>query len=559
MQDTYFLKNERLGMFVRPDNLLENVEIFNFLTRTNVCAQGIQQFLVRRLDSVSEPILLDQLQLKKSDSAEIKIHLEDKQGQYSGDLNINNDESGIHFHLELDTTEHIWLFEWSLQGIEAETVIIPALGGQSINSQMPVGNQLSYKYPFWLNAQFIIGEEKSGGFYIRSEDESTDMKLVRIRRDRSSWTVTYGFEINSRSDLKSLTADWYLDVYSGDWKNAVEIHRKWLEKSFPVVDKFNHPHCPDWVKDIKVVLEIWGARRDSEVPHHSFDQMISRIKEWKNLYPPESTLLYLPGFAENGIDSHAPSYQPSERCGGRAKFVELVNLAHDLGFRVMIHTNVLAMTFTHVLFERFKKYQVVDIFSRKQSWGLDIDGDWLAEPFFAYMNPGYKAWSDLMTKTLGELIKDYQIDAVFLDQTLLAFNTKDQPDFIKGMQDHILRLQHAFPDILFAGEGLHEQNVACLPVAQIHGLDSIKDVHALDGEEPWRQVHPVSVHLFGKYTHYIPHLLTKHPSHPAFKFQESAYKELGIIPTLVLYDSEQEMDLPEVWEMIDRAKMKNDK
>jgi hypothetical protein len=554
MNNDYLVKNANIGFSFNKENPSENVRIFNFLTSTNVCAEGNQQFLVRTTAAVSEPILLNIIKIQKSSADQVYLKISDSDDQYRGILSIQAGDLGIHFHLDLNTSEQIWIFEWILNGINAEKMIVPALGGQMMTDQMPEGSQLSYKYPFWLNAQFIIGENKKGGFSIRSQDKSSDMKLVRVKRNKSSWAVTYGFENNGRSNLKSLAADWYLDVYSGDWKHVVEVHREWLEDSFDVKKKFDHQYCPAWVRHIDFVLEIWGARRDSIVPHHSFEQIISRIKDWKNLYPPESTLLYLPGFAENGIDSHAPSYQPSKRCGGKSKFQKLIKVAHDLGYKVMVHTNVLAMTFNHAKYNEFKKYQVVDIFDRRQSWGLDMDGDWLAEPYFAYINPGYGTWGDLMVKIIGEIIKKYKVDAVFLDQTLLAFNVKEGPDFIEGMRNHITRLQKTFPEILFAGEGLHEQNVSCLPVAQIHGLDSIKEVHAFDDQKSWRNVHPVSVYLFGRYTKYIPHLLTKHPSNSDFRQQESAYEELGIIPTLVLYDSEQEMDIPEVREMIDRIK-----
>jgi hypothetical protein len=554
--DSYVLENSRLGLGFHQANPSENVDIFNFSNCTNVCKSGKQQFLVRRLDAVSEPILLDHQWIDKVTSDEVIILLADQENNYSGKLSIRIGDLGIHYHLDLTTSEHIWLLEWNLSGFEAEEIIVPALGGQSLTEQMPVGTQLSYKYPFWLNAQFIIGESEEGGFYIRSQDTSTDMKLVRIKREKSTWTLTYGFEIGGNSDLKSLTADWYLDVYTDKWNQAVEVHRTWLEKSFQLKEKYENPQCPKWMRDINFVLEMWGAKRDSELPHHSFDQMIARIEEWENFYPPEKTLLYLPGFAENGIDSHAPEYGPSKRCGGVSIFKSLVDRAHELGYKVMVHTNVLAMTFTHPLFNDYKKYQVVDIFGRPQCWGLDMDGDWLAEPYFAYINPGYEAWGDLMIENIGEIIQNYQIDSVFLDQTLLAFNIKDGPDFIRGIRDHIERLQKKFPNILFAGEGLHEQNVSCLPVAQIHGLDSIKEVHGLDGLESWRKVHPVSKYLFGKYTTYVPHLLTKHPSNPLFRFQESAYKQLDIIPTLVLYDSEQNMNVPELKDMIERANQK---
>ena len=176
-----------------------------------------------------------------------------------------------------------------------------------------------------------------------------------------------------------------------------------------------------------------------------------------------------------------------------------------------------------------------------RDWGLDIDGDWLAEPYFAYINPGYPAWGEIMQDVIGALISDFKVDAVFLDQTLLAFNVNKGPNFIKGMHDHILRLQKKFPHILFAGEGLHEQNVARLPFAQIHGLDSIRDVHGQDDSHGWRRVHlPISVYLFKKYTRFTGHLLTRHPGHPDFAFQEAAYDQLGVLPVLACYDQQPE-------------------
>jgi hypothetical protein len=230
-----------------------------------------------------------------------------------------------------------------------------------------------------------------------------------------------------------------------------------------------------------------------------------------------------------------------------------VDTAHRLGYRVMIHTNVLAMTFDHPLFPKFRDHQVVDLFGRPQSWGLDIDGDWLAEPYFAYINPGVEAWGDLMVETLGSLVKRFGIDGIFLDQTLLAFNTNGGPNFLDGMRNHIERLQRSLPGVLFAGEGYHELVARPLPMAQIHGIDSIAEVHALDGRAPWRTAHPVLTTLFGRYTRFVAHLLTRHPTHPMFALQEEAYATLGVIPAVCLYNHTQRLDLPAVRRMLRRA------
>ena len=75
----------------------------------------------------------------------------------------------------------------------------------------------------------------------------------------------------------------------------------------------------------------------------------------------------------------------------------------------------------------------------------------------------------------------------------------------------------------------------------------------MEGQSSWRKAHPVSTYLFGPYTRFTAHLLTKHPSHTMFQLQEAAYEELGVIPALCLYNHRQEMDLPQTRAMIVRS------
>jgi hypothetical protein len=93
-----------------------------------------------------------------------------------------------------------------------------------------------------------------------------------------------------------------------------------------------------------------------------------------------------------------------------------------------------------------------------------------------------------------------------------------------------------------------------LPFAQIHGLDSITGVHGIDSSQSWRKVHPVSVRLFGESTRFAAHLLTKHPSHPMFMNQDTAYTSLGVLPAIVCYDASQPLDHPDIHKVLDRAR-----
>jgi Domain of unknown function (DUF6259) len=555
MEKTLSTKNASV---VFEDNPIYIRSIFNYQDSTNVCANARQSILLRTPDAVSDPILLTEISEINFKQNEISFLLSDETKKFCAQLKISSDKDGIKFKVKISSSEPLWLAEWKLSGFDFQEVIVPALGGQSLSSDMPSGITLSYKYPFWWNAQFVLGKTNNGGVILRSKDVEPQLRLLRVGKEQKTFSLTYGIEANAPlKNNTELEAEWYLDCFNGDWKNAVEIHREWLEENFDLKSYNQHQNFPEWAEDINFVLELWGARKNYEGANHTFAQMIERLEYWKKFHSPENTLVYLPGFAENGVDSHAPDYNPSEQCGGESEFKHLVNHAHSLGYKVMIHTNVLAMTYTHPLYKEFKKHQVVDVFGREQGWAMDIDGDWLTEPYFAYINPGAKEWSNLMGKIIGDLIEKFDIDAVFLDQTLLAFNVSSGPNFLTGMRDHIKRLQNKFPNILFAGEGLHEQVIEALPMVQIHGIDSISEVHGMDGRTSWRNAHPVSTYLFGKYARYTAHLLTKHPSDPMFELQETSYEKLGVIPALCLYNHKQEMDIPAVHKMIKRAKRLN--
>ncbi len=529
--------------------------IVNTATGEVISHSSGMEVMVRTPDELSEPVLLSKVSANPGRSgSELSYRLADPTGKFKGALKISQTDYGFGFHLDVTAPKAIWLVEWKITGLLVDSVIVPALGGQVLDKRMPAGATVSYKYPFWWSAQFVIGQTGKGAILLGSRDPGPDLKMLRVTKANDGFALTLGFEASGPLRSKSLKADWHLECFQGSWKTAVDRHRDWMEKAFHLQPLSGNLFFPEWAKSVNFVLELWGMRKDRPQPHHTFRQMEERLKAWRKVYSPGHTLVYFPGFAEGGIDSHAPDYNPSPLLGGKKEFKRLVDLAHELGYRVMIHTNALALTYSHRLYPTLKEYQVVDVFGRPQGWALDMDGDWLTEPYFAYMNPGAKAWGDVMEGTLGKLIREFSVDAVFLDQTLLAFNVSKGPNFVSGMRSHIARLQRTFPDILFAGEGMHEQVAGVLPMAQIHGIDSITEVHGLEQKSSWRKAHPVSTYLFGKYTRYVAHLLTKHPSNPIFDLQEEAYARLGVIPALCLYDNDQPMDTTKVRKMIRRAR-----
>jgi len=531
------------------------VQLLNTKTGKVFCQDGQLSVLIRVPSHVSDPhILVHPKKIAVQDDA-LYIELTDELQKEHAAIVIRSVNNELKFSMNVNCSEPVWIMELKLSGFKLDEIVIPALGGHTLTKDMTIDTRLAYKYPFWWNAQFVLGMIGTDGIWIHTKDTDPKFKIFRIFKHEDDFELSLGFETDAPVIARQLRAEWYLGSFEKDWHIPVDEHRKWLEKEYNLVQLNEHPGFQEWVKDFNFVLEIWGMRKDNHVPHHTFNEMINKITEWSSMHPPQNTLLYLAGFAEHGIDSHAPNYDPSEACGGEQEFIKLMNAAHDLGYKVMLHTNVLAMTFNHPLYEKLKKHQVKDVFGKLQGWAMDIDGDWLSEDYFAYINPGAEEWGDLMVEVIGKLINKYKADAVFLDQTLLAFNVEQGPNFLIGMREHIKRLQKTFPDTLFSGEGINEQVLPALPMAQIHGIDGLADVHGMELSKRWKKAHPVSMYLFQKYTRFTAHLLTKHPTHPLFKIQEKAYDELNVIPALCLYDNKQKINIPEVHKMLERAKL----
>lgn len=556
--NSFEIQSKGLRLEIDPKDPLTIISIVHERSGREVATSSKQRFLVRVPERLSEPYFLTNVLSTCVSDGALSIVLADPEGKFRLDCRISATEHGVEWTAALKAAAPAWLLEWRIDDLDVRSIVVPALGGQTLKTDMPAGVSVTYKYPFWWQSQFVVGEiDDRDGIWLRTMESDPRLKVLRVKRKQSEpdrFTLGLAVEADGPSRGTELSASWYLDAYSESWKEPADIHRKWIGEAFGAGPYNEHPHFPVWADRINFILEIWGISKEEPEPWHTFDEMIERTREFAKFHDPSKTMLYLPGFAEAGIDSNAPDYDPAPKCGGREGFRRLVDAAHEQGYRVMIHTNVLALAYSNPLYEQFKQYQVVDYFGRLQGWGNDIDGDWLHEPFFAYMNPGHEAWTEHMTGVFEDLVSSFGVDGIFLDQTLLAFNVSKGPNFMRGMREHIERLQKSFPEVLFAGEGLHELVLKALPMAQVHGLDSIAGVHGLEGAREWRHVHPISAYLFRPFTKLTAHLLTKHPTSSVFERQEEAYEELGVVPALVLYNKSQKIDVPQLRRMLEHAK-----
>jgi hypothetical protein len=255
------------------------LSIRNRTTDEVVCSNGTQSVLIRTPLEPNEPALLSEVLNVVPTSSGVEIEFADASKAYHARLSISACDKGFRFSIKAATSKPIWLIEWRLGGLQLQRVIVPALGGQSLEATMASGTTLSYKYPFWWNAQFVVGEMKDGTCCLSSQDADPQLKLLRVKKERSGFAVTYGIEASAPLTSLVMTGEWFLDCSDGDWHAPVDQHRRWMQSQFDLCPLDENPFLPEWMKHINFVLEMWGVTKDRSEPLHTFDQMIERLKK----------------------------------------------------------------------------------------------------------------------------------------------------------------------------------------------------------------------------------------------------------------------------------------
>ena len=443
-----------------------------------------------------------------SDDAETEVSNSFRVDSESGDLVIGQ-----------ECTSHkpgLWGVSWSINEIPLEySIIVPGQSGIRLTKDAP-GRRHQFDYPMGWEAQMVIVEGPDRGFYVWADDARGRFKRLVVGRDDHGWRLT--FVTVNQAPFDGLTdchsVDWHLNTYRGDWRVPAGRYRDWADANLrptPVAEQ-----DPAWVKDIRCVV-IMGMN----------EEILTALPERLD---PEQTIIYLPSWRAAGYDRDYPSYdRPYEQLEG---FVER---AHQLGFRIMLHVNYFGVDPLNPVYERFEPFQV------RSEWGEHEKQWWLwarAEPEirFAYINPALKAWRDYFTDAMVELCRDYRIDSLHLDQTLVIFNDHNGPIDGMTMAEGNLalhrQLREALPDVALSGEGLNEITYRHEAFAQRHawGLN-----HA-DGtwDRRWLELaHPICSYLFRRYTVINGYLGCASPIagqiYPAWN---EAYEHWGVIPTL---------------------------
>ena len=422
-------------------------------------------------------------------------------------------------------TGGVYGFRWGCENLDLTNIelILPADGGQIITSSSA---SRSHFYPGGWEAQLAIIQGGRGGFFVRGTDETFRFKEFNFEKDGEVMGIS--FDTHNQAPWDSLTrvesVRWRFNTYAGDYRIPASIYRHWMEEAF---EPWRLSDVPSWVEDIGLVIIVG---------RHHLDMLAALAEE----IDPSKTLLYLNSWRKDGYDQNYPDYTAIEGFG------DFVKAAHEYGFRVMLHANLVSMHPYHPLYPEFQEYQF------RNPWNGNLIGwvwDKPDDPHrYAWINNASSKFRNLFISRLKEVWEEHRVDAFHLDISHAAIN--DANGLIEGLtsvQGNVLmhkELAEAMPGVVFSGEHLHEVTFFRESFAQRWPLPQESTPH------------PISAFLFSPYTRPYGYLGIPVLSRDASGYHMflDSYENWGLLPTLWIWDLQRQPYDPSTQQILNIAR-----
>ena len=471
---------------------------------------GGQSGILRKHNSpiwISEATLTE---ARKIAPLEAEIVFREGQNEYRLSIAVDESTNDLLIGQEgVSDTAGVYGIQWGCGNLDIRNLklILPALGGQILDAEYPEDSK-GFGYPGAWETQLAIIQGQHGGFFVRGTDATFQFMELRYERDLDSFAL--GFQTHNQAPFETLTSaksvTWRLNTHAGDWRVPAEQYRNWMEHTF---NPRRLTDMPEWVGDIGLVVTYGGLN-------------IGMLDRLAQLVSPTKTLLYLTGgWRKYAYDVNYPDYTVKE---GFGSFVEA---AHQHGFRVMLHTNLVGISPYHPLYAKFQNSQFRDPWN-----GNPIGWRWgeTDNPVrHAFINLADSSFRNLLVQRLSDVWKKYRVDAFHLDISHVVVN--DANGLIEGLnasQGNVLihkEFAEAMPGVVFSGESLHEATFFRESFAQRWNLP------------PEAKAHPISAFLFSRYTLPYGYLGLPNPDVTPQIYQEylDSYEIWGVLPTLSVW------------------------
>lgn len=390
---------------------------------------------------------------------------------------------------------------WGAFGLDLVNgkMIIPGQAGTWYgNGTTP--NIVGLDYPVHWESQFFVYEHTKGSVLIYANDATPHFK--RLHASRENGTLDFGFEVFAVAPWDSATTvpavEWRFKSFPGDWKEPTSYYREWWQRVRPPV---NVPQDPEWSKDVNVVLTILYL----DFPTLEF--LAKAVNASK-------TMLYLTDWRKDPFDVNYPDYSWTENT---KKYIER---ARELGFRIMLHANLLGVSETNPGYAAVGRYQLRTANDKQQiGWLWDLEPGHIRR--LAYISPNIPEYRKLFIDSIRPAIQELKPDALHLDAGGAIVNDGNGlyqgRNTIQGLAEFHAEIRANFPELLLGYESLTEINAPYIRYAQ-----------------RWSSItppHPISTFLNGEKVLSFGFLDQPHADENEFTSYLKRYEGQGILPT----------------------------
>jgi hypothetical protein len=400
------------------------------------------------------------------------------------------------------TTTGVISLTWGIFGLSLSPgrLLIPGQGGTYFDrSSTPSAQGLDYPV-HWEN-QMVVYQGSQGNVLMYARDPVPTFK--RLHASRQTGNLDMAFEMFAPAPWPGANSvpavEWRIRGFSGsDWKPAADAYKNYLTAIRP----FSAPSGNrSWIRNIRGVVIF------QTLDQALLDQLAQELV-------PSQTLLLLADWRASAFDINYPDYTPSPL----AK--PFMDRARQLGFRIMLHINLLGVSETNPEYAGMKQFQIKTADELKEI-------GWLWDEFpsrdihrIAYISPASSQYRQLLIRSMRTAIDSLQPDAMHLDAGGAITNDGngliENMNGMQGMMQLHREIMAAYPGLVLGGESTNEIIAPFNWLAQRWPADS--------------PPHPISTYLLGDQVFFYGFLDQPAPDESGFADYMKRYEGLGVIP-----------------------------
>lgn len=342
-----------------------NASVLSYkINGTEYCAKNVEKrglFTLKLLESDGSPVYCNSNDCENVEFIEnngsVKIDFKKVNGMnIDAEATVIPDTDGFRWHMSLNNNSGL-ILEWiefpqiitagELKGRGGDySLFWPAMEGQLIeDDRLRENTWMNYReiggqtggycgfYPGSCPMQFMAYYNDRNGLYFAAHDDKHNPKTVEFYKNDDGLVLEYRLFCEGAQGFFDMGYDMITKSFEGDWYDAAEIYRSWMEQNIVLPKKlYENDEIPKWLSESPVVV-LYPIR--GTVDHG--DMTPNLYYPYSNILPltdkfnasTESVIMALPMHWEGTAPWATPYVWPPY--GGGEEFCEFVSALHEQG------------------------------------------------------------------------------------------------------------------------------------------------------------------------------------------------------------------------------------